>query len=192
MHQIAISCREAATAAILLIPSFALLNKYYFKDRYRSQLYLVFSIYLATMYAAVGLPDITYYRYFPHFNFKLFLYMFSAWESTLLNVMLFLPLGFFLPLLWQYFRSPLRTIGLGFLISLLIEFLQIFTYRATDVNDLITNTFGTIVGFLFGRLSLRIFPVIRPGDHQKHAAVVFSVSFGVMFFLYPFLCKFLL
>lgn len=77
--------------------------------------------------------------------------------------MLTLPIGVFLPILWnKYFSSikSLATIGLG--ISLLIEVLQymegillpsIYT-RASDVNDLILNTLGVLIGyFVFKNLS---------------------------------------
>lgn len=192
MQQILISCREGAIAAVLLIPVYWVLNRKRIHDRNRTLSYLLFSIYLATMYAAVGLPDITYYRFSPKFNFRPFLYMFSDLDTTILNVLLFMPLGFFLPLLWKPFRSCLKTMLLGFGITCLIETLQIFTYRATDVNDLITNTFGTLLGFLLGRIALKLFPVIKPEESSRDAKMVFAASFGVMFFLYPFLARVLL
>jgi len=149
--------------------------------------YLTFAIYLCAMYAAVGLPDITYYRYSPHFNFVPFLYMFSAWETTLLNVLLFLPLGFFLPVLWSDFKSPVKTIFFGFLITFAIELLQIFTYRATDINDLMTNTLGTAIGYCIGIITRKLFPAITPEKDRKNMTLVFGSAFFVMFFIYPFL-----
>lgn len=192
MHQILTSCREAAIATILLIPIYSILHNRIIKNRDRSILYLLFSIYLATMYAAVGLPDITYYRFYPHFNFQPFLYMFSAWETTVLNVLLFMPLGFFMPMLWRRYRSFFRTLLLGFSVTLGIELLQIFTYRATDVNDLITNTTGTILGFLVARILLALFPRITPQDDHADIKLVYGTAFGVMFFLYPFIARILL
>jgi glycopeptide antibiotics resistance protein len=144
------------------------------------------------MYAAVGLPDITYFRYHPHFNFSPFLYMFPDLETTILNVVLFIPLGFYMPLLWKRFRSFLLTILLGFSITVLIELLQIFTYRATDINDLITNTVGTILGFIAGRIALLLFPNIHPSENTKDIWIVFGSSFGVMFLIYPFFANILL
>lgn len=191
MSQILISCQEAMIAAVPLIPLFWVLNDHKFHDMKRSILYLCFAVYIAAMYAAVGLPDITYYRYSPRFNWKPFLYMFSAWETTLLNVLLFLPLGLLLPILWKTFKSPVRTILLGFTLSLAVELLQIFTYRATDVNDLITNTFGTILGYLMGIITLKAFPHITPQESHQDMYLVFGSSFTVMFFVYPFLSRFI-
>ena len=191
MHQILITCREAIVAAIPLIPIFWLLYRYKLHNKERCILYLALAIYLAAMYATVGLPDITYYRYSPRFNFKPFLYMFSAWDTTLLNVLLFLPLGWFLPVLWKSFKSPLTTVLFGFCTSCVIEVLQIFTYRATDVNDLITNTFGTILGYLMGIITLKAFPHITPQESHQDMYLVFGSSFTVMFFVYPFLSRFI-
>jgi len=187
MQQILITCREATIAAIPLIPTFLILHRYYIHSRKRSAAYFLFAVYLAAMYAAVGLPDITYYRYFPRFNLIPFQYMFSAWETTLLNVILFMPLGFFLPVLWKEFSSPSKTVVLGFFISLLIELLQIFTYRATDINDLMTNTLGTVLGYLAGIFTLKKSFIESAEEGRKDILIIFGAAFGVMFFIYPFL-----
>ena len=41
---------------------------------------------------------------------------------------------------------------IGFVISLFIEFCQLFISRGTDIDDLILNTLGTIVGLLIYKL----------------------------------------
>ncbi len=67
--------------------------------------------------------------------------------DTALNVVLFVPLGFFLPWLWRTFDGLKQTALMGFLLSLGIELLQVFGLGITDINDLITNTLGTILGY---------------------------------------------
>ena len=187
MYQVLISCKEAAIAAIPLVPIFLILHRFKFQSKSRSSIYLILAIYLAAMYAAVGLPDVTYYRYYPRFNFDPFLYMFSAWETTLLNVLLFLPLGWFLPVLWKKFQSPLQTVCFGFNTSFAVELLQIFTYRATDVNDLMTNTFGTVLGYILGIVTLKVCPKLKAAESHMDLFWVLGAAFFVMFFIYPFL-----
>lgn len=80
-----------------------------------------------------------------------FLDMISGPVDTVLNVILFLPLGFFLPLLYKKFNHSGRVMLAGFLISLLIETLQLFGRGSSDINDLITNTAGTVLGYLIYR-----------------------------------------
>ena len=73
------------------------------------------------------------------------------WRNVAINVVGFIPLGFFFQ---AYFsavgkikRATRLTIALGFLVSLTIEVLQAFLpTRDSGVTDLITNTFGTALG----------------------------------------------
>lgn len=68
--------------------------------------------------------------------------------TQLLNIFMFIPLGFLLPLIWDRFRSFWKAILTGFGFSLLIEFFQLFNHRISDVDDLIMNTVGTCIGYL--------------------------------------------
>lgn len=186
MHRIFSMCLDAAIAAIIVIPLFLYINKRYFHDTKRTVGYILFSIYLSAMFAVVGLPDIRYVRFSPHFNFIPFQYMFSDFTNSFLNVLLFVPLGIFLPLFWQRFRKCHSTVFQGFCTSLLIEVLQIFTFRATDVNDLMTNTMGTLIGWCTARTLLHFIPGITPGKRQKEIYLIYGISFAIMFFLHPF------
>lgn len=60
------------------------------------------------------------------------------------NIILFVPFGIFLPLLWNI--SPAKAVGITFCISLFIETAQLFLPRGTDVDDLILNTLGALLG----------------------------------------------
>ena len=75
-------------------------------------------------------------------------FSFKSWANVLLNVALFVPAGFLLPLLWKGFRKWNRAIPAGFALSLGIELLQLaFARGVCDVDDLIANTLGTALGF---------------------------------------------
>lgn len=182
-------CLEAGIAAIILIPAFWLLNRYCFRNPRRASCYLIMSLYLAAVDAVVGLPSLLYIRLDQNINLVPFAYMFSDYRNSLLNVLLFVPLGFLLPVLWKRFRSFLWTGLFGLSFSLSIELLQLLTLRATDINDLMTNTTGTILGWLLGRLVLRLFPSIRPSWKTGELAIVFGVTLAVMFLAQPFLAE---
>lgn len=187
MSRVVAMCLEAGIASILLIPAFAVLNKRSFHDRNRTILYLLFALYLAAVDAVVGLPSIKFIRFQPNINLKPFQYMFSDYKNSFLNVLLFMPLGFFLPVLWQTFRKLRWTVLFGFGTSLLIEVLQIFTFRATDVNDLMTNTLGTVLGWGIARILLHLVPGIHPQEDTTDLYWVCGVTFAIVFFLQPFL-----
>lgn len=64
------------------------------------------------------------------------------------NVLIFVPAGFFIPVLWKSKKGFLFTVCAAFEISLLMESLQlIFRVGSFDVDDLILNTLGGILGY---------------------------------------------
>lgn len=72
------------------------------------------------------------------------------------NLLLFIPLGVFLPMLWKrqrkFWLCLLTVMGL---ISM-VEALQLFTTLGSmDVDDLILNTVGASLGFAFWRMAGR-------------------------------------
>ena len=64
------------------------------------------------------------------------------------NVGMFIPLGFFLPVLWPGLRKWWRTWLVTLGIMTLVELAQMFSLRGTcDVDDLILNLAGAAVGY---------------------------------------------
>lgn len=95
--------------------------------------------------------------------------------SFTLNVILFVPFGVLVPLLWRPADSYRRLAAWAAGASLAIETTQLVigltlgSRRTVDVNDLITNTAGALLGLLILRLALpraehraRVSPA-RPG-----------------------------
>ena len=62
------------------------------------------------------------------------------------NTLLFLPWGFFLPMLWKKFRRLLPVAGMCLALTCFIEFTQLFIGRTMDVDDLILNFLGSMGG----------------------------------------------
>ncbi len=64
------------------------------------------------------------------------------------NILGFVPAGFFIPILWKNKRGFLFTVCITFQMSFLVEILQlIFRVGSFDVDDLILNTLGGMLGF---------------------------------------------
>lgn len=68
--------------------------------------------------------------------------------ATLLNVILFIPFGFFSPIVFKKLGHK-RSYGIliGLIFSIIIEFLQTFTGRFMQLDDLLMNTIGTFIGY---------------------------------------------
>lgn len=67
--------------------------------------------------------------------------------TYLLNIIMFMPLGFLVPSIWERFKSIKPVFFLGLTLSVYIEMTQLFNRRKTDIDDVIMNVLGTIVGF---------------------------------------------
>jgi glycopeptide antibiotics resistance protein len=63
------------------------------------------------------------------------------------NIVLFLPFGLFLPLLWRGWPLA-RVTAVTLLLSSGIEVLQLYTSRGADVDDVLLNTVGSVLGYL--------------------------------------------
>ena len=73
------------------------------------------------------------------------------------NIIVFIPIGIYVCMLKKDW-SILKKISVGFFLSLGIEVLQfVLAIGATDITDLIGNTFGGIVGILVFYLFSKVF-----------------------------------
>ena len=73
------------------------------------------------------------------------------------NVAMFIPSGIVLPIVYKRLDAFWKVLLSGFGISLCIEIMQLpFSTRATDIDDLILNTLGIIMGYGFYALFRRI------------------------------------
>ncbi|MET1250123.1 VanZ family protein [Sporolactobacillus sp. STCC-11] len=71
------------------------------------------------------------------------------------NILLFLPFGFFLTMKYPQFRWP-HAIFMGALFSATIEWIQLFLpNRMTDIDDVILNTTGAVLGYMLYRFVQR-------------------------------------
>ena len=79
--------------------------------------------------------------------------------DTILKLVFFVPLGFFLPLLYKKYHHIKNVVLTGFLFTLSIAIIQMFGWGATDINDLIINTVGACLGYLIYYLVSKILPI---------------------------------
>lgn len=114
----------------------------------------VFAYYLIGILTMTGIGKLKDFS--PTFVFLPLLYKINGWTETILNIILFVPLGFFIPLLYKRYAHFLKVVWVGVLISLAIELVQMFGMGATDINDLLTNTMGTCVGYVAYRLFFKL------------------------------------
>jgi glycopeptide antibiotics resistance protein len=87
-----------------------------------------------------------------------------AIRNILGNIIIFVPFGFLLPLIVTRKFKIFSIVTLSFLLSLVLELVQFFSgIGSFDVDDLILNTFGALLGFRI----LNIFTNFRRGISRE-------------------------
>lgn len=145
-------------------------------------------LYLNAMYIVVGVPGVQYIVWDPTTNLIPFQdFSTSNILGMVLNAVMFAPLGFLLPLFFERYRHWGRTLAAGFLTSLAVELIQLLTFRATDADDLIMNTLGTLVGFLLAKLIFRHRTAVYRGKKDWLELVIINgiVLLVIVFIRYP-------
>lgn len=162
---------------ISVIIAFMVLTYYYYRQqqlfekvmKYKEKTHYVigylFTSYLFIMFKeVVGFPSLSNWQRVINVqgtifdpNINLIPFIGGVGISDYLNIVMFIPLGIILPLMWTRYDDFKQTVRYGFYVSLLIEISQLFVRsRATDVNDLIMNTLGAMIGWLIYKLFSRL------------------------------------
>ncbi|WP_323611063.1 VanZ family protein [Erysipelothrix enhydrae] len=141
----------------------------------------------AAIHFSLENASIDYYNLIPFRNgFSL-----KNLKEPLLNVLMMVPMGVFLPMFLKRFRKVEKTVLATFMISLLIECAELLLTLSFgvilwhfDVTDLITNTFGGFIGYCLYYHAVRYVLVYldRKEDHWLQRK-----GFGVMSVLLLFI-----
>ena len=89
---------------------------------------------------------------FQQANISLIPFQSEGMFTYCMNVIMLMPLGFLLPYIWKNFRNPLKVALTGFSFSIFIEFAQLPTNRLVDIDDLMMNTLGAILGYVVWKM----------------------------------------
>ena len=118
------------------------------------------------------------------------------WRNLILNIFMFVPLGFMLPLVFQSFRTFWKTYLAGFLFTLLIEVSQILFQRGVfELDDILNNLLGAIIGYGFYRLCYWLIVHFRKNMVKERFRPVLLLqlpliltlaAFGGIFLIYHF------
>ncbi|MGI6501045.1 MAG: VanZ family protein [Anaerostipes sp.] len=151
------------------------------KDSYIYVLYYIAGVYFITLLMITGVTapwnihNAHNYEFIPFVNFE--------WRYFLLNILLFLPLGCFVHLILEKKKHfSFQVILICISISVGIELIQFFfTGRLADIDDLIANSVGCIVGYVFFYL---VYGIVK--THQTYPTGIgsFSILTSLLGFLF--------
>lgn len=116
-------------------------------------------------------------------------FSFRAWQYIILNIFMFMPFGFLLPLLHKRFQRFHYTLIGTLLFTVLIEVSQLITGAGIfELDDIFNNTLGGLIGY---GIIMAIISLFRPGRKKILKMVGFlsplaitAVAFIGMFMYY--------
>ena len=153
-------------------------TKVYF---YQEILNLIFLIYILQLFQIVTTTDINLYvggiNLIPFKEMMRFpVGSLGFIKNTLGNIVLFIPYGFFC-----FYYTKEKRINFGILVAILasfcIEFVQFLIGRAFDIDDIILNVLGAIIGFLIYKL---LFLISKAFNIKKYHIIVDILTFVII------------
>ena len=111
MHRIYSALIDIVAAAIFIVPLLALYGKISLRSLKQTLIYIVFAFYLVAVLSLVGFPSVLSLNLDFTINIIPLVDMISDFVNACLNVLLFVPLGFLLPL---YLTVTTHTIHITF------------------------------------------------------------------------------
>ncbi|MFG6393889.1 MAG: VanZ family protein [Lachnospiraceae bacterium] len=186
---------DCISSIIFVIPAVIILQYAIFKQRNlnRFTAIFIFALYIIAVFSVVGIPVAGTFKVDFSFNIIPLIDIVNSpleyTKNTILNIILFIPMGFLVPAIWKNYRSIKIMFFMGLALSASIEILQIFTFRLTDIDDLITNTAGTVIGYYIGkRFSFKL-PLKLDNNKeyliQYEPFIILAVMFLIGVFLKP-------
>ncbi len=120
-------------------------------------LLLIYFLFFAEWYHhGVGIRDARRYNFIPFAEIRRFIAARDSlgFDAVFLNlagnIIGFVPIGFILPVIDRKFTGFFSTVASGVVLSAAVEGIQfLFKLGICDVDDLILNTCGTVIGYIF-------------------------------------------
>lgn len=97
----------------------------------------------------------------------------ASWRNIFLNYLMFVPIGFLLPIGMRHFEKCGWTVLFAFCFSLTIEIIQYVSKRGMfELDDLLGNTLGALIGFGLYRLALHTFSGLKRRQQKRQFTIV--------------------
>lgn len=102
-----------------------------------------------------------------------------SFKNIIGNIVLFIPLGIYLQLFTKHKKVLTNLFGI-FVISLSLEFIQyIFAIGASDIDDILLNCIGGLIGILLYRFMITL---IKDYNKVRTIITIFSSIIGIPLF----------
>ncbi|MDO4271115.1 MAG: VanZ family protein [Eubacteriales bacterium] len=177
---------EALTVLLPCALVYIVMHKRGAPVRWRRVLLLfVFAVFIAGVFYVTGTGTVYELRYMLRMDIPCKGFNLAPFSEEInpvgyaLNMIMLVPFGFLAPFIWPKLDRLGRIALASFSFSLLIELSQLVNYRSSDVDDLILNTIGGVLGFAFYRLYARL--THREATQNADAGNEPALYIGAMF-----------
>ena len=158
---------------------------------YKETKLLVYVLYLFVLFQLVTTTDYGSYGYNNFIPFKeIMRYDIAAplfWRNVVGNIVVFAPFGYIITDIIYMFTKRMNVfISFGFtvLMSSSIEFIQMFIGRSFDIDDIILNSLGGLIGFIAFVIMKKIFKEDNFITNTVKAFLFLVVVIAVCLFVY--------
>lgn len=158
---------------------------------YKETKLLVYILYLFVLFQLVTTTDYGSYGYNNFVPFKeIMRYDIAAplfWRNVVGNIVVFAPFGYIITDIIYMFTKRMNVfISFGFtvLMSSSIEFIQMFIGRSFDIDDIILNSLGGLIGFIAFVIMKKIFKEDNFITNTVKAFLFLVVVIAVCLFVY--------
>lgn len=155
---------------------------------YKELYSLIFILYILCLFEVVTFQDVNYgtsnfipFREIFRYTFGTRLFV----KNIVGNILLFLPFGYFIS---EYLKvnKVYLTIFLTVLISTTIEFVQLYIGRTFDIDDIILNTLGGILGYLLYKVINKILFILPKSVKNDNVINFIVVIIILIIIIYSF------
>ena len=133
--------------------------------------------------------QITLFSREPGSRKQISLILFETWGYTpqmhayfIENILMFVPYGVLVPILFRRMRKPLYCVWIGCLCSCMIEGIQLLTQRGfLQIDDVVTNTTGALIGWLIWHSLRRDGKMTDTRDKADMTLLIMAAGIGSRF-----------
>ncbi len=155
---LAFQCLIVAVVIVIIVSSFYLyIHKHILKkdslNKRQSIKYILLAIYLIIVFIATLLSreSASYevsFQLFSSYRYAWNNFSISEWRYIILNILMFVPIGFLVPLVSVKMRSFYKTTLFSLFFTLLIETSQLMSHRGIfETDDILNNIIGGMIGY---------------------------------------------
>lgn len=154
---------------------------------YKEALTMGFMIYTMCLFYVVTFQDVAWWSSSNFIPFKeMFRYDFGSslfYKNVIGNMLMFVPYGFFVSY-YLRLKKPYIVFFMSLIVSITIESIQLSIGRVFDVDDIVLNVMGGLLGFVLYISFKKLLSFLPQGLNKTWLYNIIIVAVALLFILY--------